>query len=423
VNRTSLNSVVRASYVFRRPAGQSNPMGKQQPVEGMTYYSVPIFIHGRATGVPTYQPTGPVDCYVVRAALFGSPQLGARGIYHSGILCVGDSKEWAFELTLDDFSNLIPVVVGGAVELNNQITLGYYPPIDAHMWRPYWTVKSHHVCRLTPAQHGAMVGYIVGTYGPQFPRYVPFGIADKPTMDFWPADPLVEDQRTRVYTVDNTCDKLGMRVFEWLHSNLQVAITPFPVTRAVLQTPARPQLVAPNDPGLVAHARAMQTLRAEYGAIKRHDYVALLRLLWASKPSPVFRYVLSLDAVTGAQSYYLLPTHDVSTIIEDVWIRVGRPTDTHPRRPASPTHGRVMGGTDRASGSGGGGSGATPLTIALGSVLGVVWFVLVVAAWWMFGKIPGAAPQRPLALGLGAAGMVVPPLLLGPIVIGSQFSY
>jgi hypothetical protein len=387
----------------------------------MTYYSVPIF-HGSPTGAATYRPVGPVDCYVVRATLFGVRALGARGIYHSGILCVGDSREWAFELTLDDFANLIPTIVGGRVVVNNEMTLGFYPPIDAHMWRPYWTEKSQRVCRLSPEQHDAMVAYMLGDFGPKFPRYTLFGITGKPAL-LLGGDARTERTSCGVYTVDNTCDKLGMRVFEWVHGAFpEVAIAPYPVTRAVLQTPTAPTAVAPDDPGLVAYARSLQAMRAEFAAVKRNDYAALLALLRSIRSAvPPFKYVLSLDANTFAQSYYVLPLDDVSFVVEDVWVQVGTAGRLGPLGPLGRrTLTRDSRGPRDPRGPRDAARDSQRLAVALGVVLAVVWVVLVVAAWLVYARIPYRAARRPAALGLGIAGMFVPPLLIGPVVLGAR---
>ena len=47
----------------------------------MSYTSTPIFYKKPVPGVDMYRPTGPVDCRVVRAALFGSHEAGDLGVY------------------------------------------------------------------------------------------------------------------------------------------------------------------------------------------------------------------------------------------------------------------------------------------------------------------------------------------------------
>ena len=63
----------------------------------------------------------------------GVGEVGKRGVYHAGILFRSAKKEWACELILADCGTLVPVIVDGVVKNNNFITLGYYPPLDAHL--------------------------------------------------------------------------------------------------------------------------------------------------------------------------------------------------------------------------------------------------------------------------------------------------
>jgi hypothetical protein len=287
----------------------------------MSYMSEPIF-HRTSKSVPMYEPTASVDCYVVRAALFGIEELGKRGIYHSGILFNSIGRQWAFELILSDFGNLIPRIVNEAVEVDNFITIGYYPPLDAHLWRSYWTETSARVCTIEPMQYKALVEYILQDFGPRFPRYVPFGIYGKPMVNLLGSS--TEIQTSNVYTVDNTCDKLPMHCFQWLSSAYSVLVAPFPVTRIALQTPTPPKRMSPTSSELLAYAQELDAFKSEFSLISHRNYLALPALWYSLKhaKSGPFRYALSIDPVTSEQSYYQLPKDDVTVAITDVFLRV-----------------------------------------------------------------------------------------------------
>lgn len=299
----------------------------------MSYISTPIF-YRKPLGVPMYKPTESVDCFVVRADLFGKHAFGQRGVYHTGMLFKTRDKEWALELVLNDFSTLLPRIVNGKAVNDNFMTLGYYPPLDAHLWRSYWTVTSARVCTLTPIQYEALVHWILSDFGPAFPRYVPFGITGKPVAVVGVES---ERQTDRVYTIQNTCDKLGMRSFEWLASYQGVKVEPFPVTRLALQTALAPVRVAPTDPGLLAYAREIESFRGDFAALSNKDYGGLIKLMVDLKTAKVgpFQYTLSLDPVTFEQSFYELSPNDLTVSISDVLVRVN-PRPAHQPTPVFP---------------------------------------------------------------------------------------
>ena len=60
--------------------------------------------------------------------------------------------------------------------------------------------------------------------------------------------------------------------------------------------------------------------------ISHKQYLGIVELFFSLKyASPgLFRYVLSLDPVTAAQSYYSLPKQDVAVAITDIFLQVGK---------------------------------------------------------------------------------------------------
>jgi hypothetical protein len=288
-------------------------------------YEATEFFPKRTPGFEFHQPRGPVQCRVVRADLVGLGAFGARGIYHSGILFSTADAEWALELTISNLASLVPRVVAGRVEVDNLVQLNYYPPLDAHLWRSYWTVTSDLVCTISPAEYAATMRHVTDRIGPEFPRYVPFQFSDKPDLAL---DGSTGIQTTTVQTVQNTCDKLPMRIFEYLRSAHGVEIAPFPVTRIFLQTaePARP--VAPTDPGLLAYAAEAQQLIGPLTALSNKDYMGAIKLIvgFSANPAHVgaFRYFFSLGFdPPHTQSYYVAPAHDTSISISDVYVDLG----------------------------------------------------------------------------------------------------
>jgi len=96
-------------------------------------------------------------------------------------------------------------------------------------------------------------------------------------------------------------------------------------------------------------------------------------------------------------------------VIDDVYVHIGDGPGVTPTGSLGPL-GRHRVAKPRTA--------AMPLTITLGVLLGVVWTVLAIAAWIVYARIPSRASRKPLALGLWVAGVFVPPLLIGPIVLG-----
>ncbi len=285
----------------------------------MSYQSIPFFYRG-PLGTPMYHPKGPVECFVVRANLFGSDLLGRRGAYHSGILFRADDREWAFELVLSDFAALVPDIVNGHVSAEPFITLGYYAPLDAHLWRSYWSYTSARVCTLSPAQYEATVSQILTVIAPTYDKYVVFGIAAVPTVR---RNGRHEQQTDLNYTEDAVCDKLPKHTFEFL-AKKGIRCGPFPIMRSVLQTPTPPVKLATDDPGLLAYAREMQRLKRVFAEIKGQDLHAVIDIYMAFKTDRIapFRYVMSIEPTTHAVSYYLLPSNDVAVSVTDVSFHV-----------------------------------------------------------------------------------------------------
>jgi hypothetical protein len=289
------------------------------PNAGMSYSSIPFF-HKVPLGVQMYRPSGPVECRVVRADLFGAKVAGHDGVYHSGILFQADGREWAFELVLDDYSSLVPDIVNGRVTNSNFVTLGYYPPLDAHLWRSYWSYTSPLTCTITAAQYAGLVHYVLTGFGPTFLTYDIFGVQAKPVVT---QNGRRERQTDRIYTVDNICDKLPMRCFMHV-AGVGVRVAPFPIMRSVLQSPEPPVRLAADDPGLLAYAREMQRYKRAFGMLAAKDLLGVFSLFASIKLAQIgaFRYVLSLDPKTFEQSYYLLPTDDVTLSLTDVFLHL-----------------------------------------------------------------------------------------------------
>ncbi len=291
----------------------------------MTYQATE-FYPNRPAGLALYEPTGPVECRVVRADLVGAAAFGARGIFHAGLLFSTPEAEWAIELTIPSFGELVPTVQDGKVVANNRMSLNYYRPLDAHLWRPYWTLTSDLVCTITPHQYRGAMKHVTDVIGPQFPYYVLATIAYKPNLRF---EGQTGVQTTTVQDQDNTCDKLPLRIFEYLHSAHGVRIAPFPVTRIFVQITDRARKVAPDDPGLLAYARELDSITGALADLGNKNYVGALKVIAGfiagDKVAP-FRYFLGLDLEPPyAQSYYLVPSYDSSISISDVMLDLGPP--------------------------------------------------------------------------------------------------
>jgi hypothetical protein len=287
----------------------------------MPYTAKKIFTRKMPVVQPMYVPTGNVQLYVVRSPLFGNEVASAVGVYHSGILCVADNKQWALELTLDDFSRLVPTVRNDTIHMDNWITLGYYPPEDAHLWRSYWSYTSPLTATISSTEYMAFIKWIVTVYGPTWPLYVPLGITSKPSATLSANRETLNDV---VYTVDNTCDKLGMRAFQWLHDTMNVEIAPFPVQRLETQTWRAPTIVMDDDPGLVRASLEMRSIVQQViNKTGRAMTSSMLMQIASENPKIFHRYQLSLDPVTYKQHYYLLPPNDVSLSVTDVFVDLG----------------------------------------------------------------------------------------------------
>jgi hypothetical protein len=291
-------------------------------------YTSTTFYPTAPPGFEFHRPSGPVECRVVRADLVGIAALGARGIFHAGLLFSTPSAEWAIELTIPSFGTLVPKIVDGAVEVDNFVVLGYYPPLDAHLWRSYWTHTSKTVCTISPAQYAGLMKHVVARIGPQSPRYVLFNTMGKPNLVL---DGDVEVQTDYTYTADNTCDKLPMRCFEYLRSAHGVSIGAFPITRVALQSLTPPRKVDSTDPGLLAYAREVGGFVDAFTKLASKHYLGAVELLLTLSTAHIgaFRYVLSLDFDTNEQSYYMLPLEDTSLSISDVYMDLGRHAGDH----------------------------------------------------------------------------------------------
>jgi len=271
------------------------------------------------------KPDGPVDLYVCRTDVFGSKLLGDRGLYHSGLLFEYGNTSWVIDLSIKgSMAALIPQLTNdGKVIVDNPIVLEYYSPESANSWQPYWDNKGTKICTISSSLYNKLIDYILNTFAPFYNRYIPFGITNKP---FYYISGNEDKIDSTIYAIDNTCDKLPMRCFEWLQKEHGVTSLPFPVTRLVLSVDEKPiPITNMKDTGLVAYTKMMQNYVQAFEKIHRKDpssFINIIDLLTRTEETNILEYVLSLDNVTQKPQWYKLPNTDVSISAEDMYFKL-----------------------------------------------------------------------------------------------------
>lgn len=272
-----------------------------------------------------HKPTSEVTLYTCRTNLFGVKAFGDYGLYHSGLLFKTSDATWVIDLAIaGSFARLIPFLKNQEVTIDNPIILEYYSPETMAKWGPYWNDKGNPVCTISPSQYEKLIDTILNNIGPKYDKYVLFSVTAKPYY-------TIEDNEDKVvstiFASDNTCDKLPMRCYEWLHQEYGTEIKPFTITRLALTTPQDPiPINNMKDPGLVKYTQEIQQFVNILSSIHTKDVQQAIKIfqeIMAQKNDfNYFEYVLALNNTTNTQQWYKLPTRDVSISAEDMYFKL-----------------------------------------------------------------------------------------------------
>jgi hypothetical protein len=256
----------------------------------------------------------------------GAKAFGDYGLYHSGLFFRTSDATWVIDLAIEGgFANLISSIdKSGEVTMTNPIILEYYSPESKQNWGSYWNDIGDPVCTISPSQYEKLIDTILNSIGPEYNKYLLFGITSKPYY-------TIEDNQDKIvstiFASDNTCDKLPMRCYEWLHQEYGTEIKPFAITRLALTTPQDPVPINNmKDPGLVNYTKKTQDLVGILARISSKDIngvITIYKELMAQKDGfHYFEYVYALNNKTNAPQWYKLPTRDVSISAEDMYFEL-----------------------------------------------------------------------------------------------------
>jgi hypothetical protein len=287
----------------------------------MVYMPVPVFpVKGKRPEM--HQPTSDCTLHVVRTMLFGSVALGNKGIYHHGLLMKTDDAIWVLDLSIQGaMSSLIPYLdKNGNVTIDNLIVIGYYPPSEHDQWGDYWQFETDPICTISASLYHNLAHYLIDIFSPTHNRYDIFMITDKPHYNIT-GD--IEHSWSTIFASPNTCDKLPLAAFEWLHKHHSVSIKEFPIERIVLETEIRPEKITNmKDPGLVAYAREMSQYINVFKDIDSHNYKGLFEAISTLSKHvgiPFLQYVVALDPKTKEQHFYKMNVKDLAVSGTDVF--------------------------------------------------------------------------------------------------------
>jgi hypothetical protein len=276
------------------------------------YPTTTIFDGERIEGVEMYAPSAAVECYVVRAPLFGSPMAVKRGLYHVGILFCSGDKKWVVSLECQDFRKLVPRISDNALVMDNLVRIVYYDPAGATAWLPYWTLTSELLCTITSGVYQDALTWILDEFAPNNAYYVLLGITSKPVC----YGPNQEVQKVKVYTESNNCFDLVLRYFQRL-SDAHTTVRPVPYMRGVLQIQGAPVEVGSKDPGFVKYVRDLQR---KYAFMSSSSYAvsksAQLAVIYEMQSST---YARSVDIESSVQKFWRIPQDDVTVSVEDTF--------------------------------------------------------------------------------------------------------